>query len=248
MPPLHTDAIVLHVADYLESSRLLRLLTREAGVQSVVARGARSSRQRFGSATDLFAEGAAQLTVKPGRDLHALDRFDVLRARPTIAGRLDRFMAASALAEVVLRLVHDEASAEVFGVVAESLDRLGAAEEGVASVALGGIWRLLAEVGFRPALDHCVECHQPVDTSGAVRFDPRSGGVRCGVCAPAGTGGRLLPPTALAHLSEWLAGGTPALAVSEERAHQRLLREFLAAHLAESRPLKAWAVWEQGGW
>lgn len=248
MPPLHTDAIVLHAADYLESSRLLRLLTREAGVQSVVARGARSSRQRFGSATDLFAEGAAQLTVKPGRDLHALDRFDVVRARPALAARLDRFTAASALAEVVLRLVHDEASAEVFAVVAESLDRLGEAEEGVVTVALGGIWRLLAEVGFRPALDACVECHHSVERGDAVRFDPRAGGVRCAACAPAGTGGRLLPPTALAQLAGWLSGGSPALTTSEERAHQRLLREFLAAHLAESRPLKAWAVWEQGGW
>ncbi|MFN7531060.1 MAG: DNA repair protein RecO, partial [Gemmatimonas sp.] len=61
MSLLQTDAIVLHVADYLESSRILRLVTREAGVQSVVARGARSSRKRFGSAVDLFAEGQAQI-------------------------------------------------------------------------------------------------------------------------------------------------------------------------------------------
>jgi recombinational DNA repair protein (RecF pathway) len=34
-----TDAIVLHVQDYLESSRIVRLATRELGVQSVLARG-----------------------------------------------------------------------------------------------------------------------------------------------------------------------------------------------------------------
>ena len=51
MSLLVTDAIVLHSADYLESSRIFRLATREAGVQSVLARGARSSealRQRAG--------------------------------------------------------------------------------------------------------------------------------------------------------------------------------------------------------
>ena len=39
MPLLATDAVVLHVADYLESSRILRLATRECGVQTVVATG-----------------------------------------------------------------------------------------------------------------------------------------------------------------------------------------------------------------
>ena len=36
-----SDALVLHVQDYLESSRIVRLATREHGVQSVLARGAR---------------------------------------------------------------------------------------------------------------------------------------------------------------------------------------------------------------
>ena len=35
-----TEAIVLHAFDYLESSRILRLVTRDAGVRSVLARGA----------------------------------------------------------------------------------------------------------------------------------------------------------------------------------------------------------------
>ena len=55
MPLLATEAIVLHAFDYLESSRIIRLLTREAGIQSTVARGARKSRGRYGSALDLFA-------------------------------------------------------------------------------------------------------------------------------------------------------------------------------------------------
>ena len=34
-----TDALVLHLFDYLESSRIVRVATRELGVQSVLARG-----------------------------------------------------------------------------------------------------------------------------------------------------------------------------------------------------------------
>ena len=77
MPLLVTEAIVLHAFDYLESSRIIRLLTRDAGVQSVLARGARRSRGRDGSALDLFAEGSAQIYIKPNRDLHNLGGFEL---------------------------------------------------------------------------------------------------------------------------------------------------------------------------
>ena len=75
MALLATEAIVLHSFDYLESSRILRIVTRDAGVRSVLAKGARRSSRRFGSALALFAQGSAQLYAKPGRDL------DTARAR-----------------------------------------------------------------------------------------------------------------------------------------------------------------------
>src|SRR5690348_15881092 len=97
-----TRAIVLHGFPYLESTRVLRLLTREAGVQSVIAKGARRTRARVGSGVDLFAEGDAQIYINPSRELHTLGGFDVTRARATLALDVGRFTAASALAELAL--------------------------------------------------------------------------------------------------------------------------------------------------
>ena len=57
MSLLTTDAVVLHSFDYLETSRIFRFATRDAGVISVLARGARTSKRRFGTALDLFASG-----------------------------------------------------------------------------------------------------------------------------------------------------------------------------------------------
>jgi DNA repair protein RecO (recombination protein O) len=249
MSLLQTDAIVLHVADYLESSRILRLVTREAGVQSVVARGARSSRKRFGSAVDLFAEGQAQIQTKPGRDLHALQGFDVTTARPALALDLGRFTAASAIAECALRLVHEEAAPVAYGTLVEGLDQLAmAAPHDTVTVTVGVLWRLVAEVGFRPSLGHCAECHAPVDAPLTARFSVMAGGTVCAACARRTPGGRLLPPDARAALEAWLGGHPVPLDAGAARAHQRLLREFLLEHLPERRPLKAYQVWEQGRW
>ena len=97
MAILATDAIVLHSFDYLESSRILRLVTRDGGVRNVLAKGARRSSRRFGSALDLFAQGNAHLYAKPGRDLDTLSGFDVIRARPMLGEDMGRFAGASAI-------------------------------------------------------------------------------------------------------------------------------------------------------
>src|SRR5690349_4743055 len=148
MAPLTTDAVVLHAFDYLESSRILKLATRDAGVRSVLARGARRSSRRFGSALDLFAEGTAELHAKPGRDLDTLGGFEVTRARPGLAADLARFTGAAAIAELALRFARDTADAEFFDALRDALDRIAVAPPADARRAtLAGAWRLVAALG-----------------------------------------------------------------------------------------------------
>lgn len=250
MGSLSTDAIVLHSSNYLESSRILRLITREAGVQSVLARGARTSRRRFGSALDLFAEGVAELQVKPGRELHTLVSFEVRTSRSAIGTDLVRFTAAAAFCEAVLRVVHDEAASRVYDSVAETLGRITTAPiDVVTSDTIGGLWRLVAEVGVAPALTNCALCHKPVDANDDVTFDHDAGGALCASCASLARSGRRLPAEARTTINRWLSGEVVPLATpGTARSHQRLLREFLVHHAADSRPLRAYAIWESGEW
>lgn len=242
-----TDAVVLHTMNYLESSRIVRLATREAGVQSVLAKGARRPKSRFGSALDLFAQGSAHILLKPGRDLHTLAGFEVQRGRPALATDLARFTGASALAELALRFAHDEAQPELFDALVRSLDELCSAPgDRAREVALGAAWRLVATLGFAPSLDSCSVCHSAVARADMVRFHHRAGGVLCTTCVALHPGGRSIPAPALDMLRGWLEGReAPTIEAAEGRAHQRLLREFLREHLADGRPLRAFEAWEQ---
>lgn len=252
MPLVATDAIVLHAFDYLETSRILRLATRDLGVQSVLARGARRSSGRFGSALDLFAEGTAQLDVRPGRDLQTLTGFDVVHARPGLAEDMARFTAASTISECVQRLVTEDHAPVAFNITRLALDALCiASADSTVAVTLGALWRLVAELGFMPALDHCAACHAAVDPGDALAFSHAAGGVLCARCASRAPGTRRLPAVARRAVAAWIADEVEdelALTSAEGRAHQRLLREFLAEHAADARVLRAWTVWEQGGW
>ena len=250
MPLVRTDAVVLHVFDYLETSRIVRIATRDLGVQSALARGARRSRTRYGSALDLFASGVAEISTKPGRELHTLASFDVQRARPGLAEDLGRFTGASALAELALRFSGEDTHPALFDTLVSSLDALDGARPGeTIDVSLAAAWRIVAELGFGPSLDRCGSCDRPVAAADAASFSHRAGGVLCADCARLEPVHRELPATARAALGAWLGGGRPALlSDGERRAHQRLLREFLREHLAEGRALRAFEVWEHARW
>ncbi|CAN5702406.1 hypothetical protein BH23GEM1_BH23GEM1_08690 [soil metagenome] len=241
-----TDAVVLHSFDYLESSRILRLITRDAGVQSVLARGARSSRKRFGTSLDVFAQGTAEYSTRPGRDLNTLTAFDVTRARPELAGDISRFTGACVLAELALRFSSDEPHPGLFDAFVGGLDTIGAAEpEETVSRTLGAAWHIVGELGFAPALDVCANCHTPLPGDARTPFSHIAGGALCERCARMVSGARRVPPEARAALSAWLGGATAQISCSAEAsAHQRLLRAFLDQHLTEGKKLVAYAMWE----
>lgn len=248
---ISTPAIVLHAFDYSETSRIVRIATRDAGVQSALARGARRARSRFGSAFGLFAEGAAQLHVRDGRELQTLSAFDVTRSRPSLGTDLGRFAGASAVAELVLRFgAENEANESLFDALADALDGIAAAEPEMASeAALRGAWHLVAQLGFAPSVTACGVCHTPVDSHADRPFSVAAGGVLCSSCAAFHPGGRILPSDARSAIDRWSnAGRVGALSPRDARAHQRLLREFLQQHLSDGRALRAFDAWENGGW
>jgi DNA repair protein RecO (recombination protein O) len=241
-----TDAIVLHLQDYLESSRIVRLATKDHGVQSVLARGARRPRSKFGSSLDLFASGVAQFSLKPGRELSNLSGFDLTRSRMALAADLDRFAGASALAELAMRFAHADPHDDALEVLGRSLDEIAAAPPGLSTEsALAAAWRYVSALGFAPTLDRCCSCGSDLPLDQAAPFSHHGGGVVCERCRRSVSVGRELPAEARGAVSAWLAGDRAvSLSDLEKRAHLRLLREFLHHHMGDGRALRALDGWE----
>lgn len=250
MSLLVTDALVLHAFDYLESSRIVRLLTRDVGVRSAVARGARRSSRRFGTSIDLFAEGTAELHTRPGRELDTLGAFDVVHSHATIGAGLERFTGAAMLAELTLRFATHGGDEELFETVRHAVAAIAEATPDQApGIALAGAWAVIATLGFGPMLDECAQCHRAIPDGDDATFNHSVGGTLCATCAQGGRVGRRLPAAARHQLVAWMQGEAAAADdPAVVRAHQRLLREFLQEHLADGRPLRAFDVWERDAW
>lgn len=242
-----TDAIVLHAFDYLETSRILRLATRDGGVLSVIARGARRSTRRFGSAMDLFAEGSATIAYRPGRDLHPLESFDVRAGHATLGNDLDRFMSAAMLAELVMRTMSESDHGAAFLALAGALARLqGRVGEEARAEGLASAWMLVSSLGVAPTIESCARCHAILEVDADAWFSAAAGGAVCDPCHASARAGRLLPAAARRTLADWLAGvDTPVPAALELRAHVRLLREFVQRHLTDDAELRAFAAWAE---
>ncbi len=247
MPPATTPAIVLHTFPYGETSKIARLLTRDHGVQSVMAKGATRPKSKFGARLQVLSQGHAQIYLKANRELQTLAEFDVVKQRQELTADVRRYAAAAALAELVMRCFPAEPHPEVFDLVESALDHLtAAAEQDVDVVALGVLWAAIAVLGFAPRSDACARDGRPLPT-GAVQFSVPDGGFLCASCARGTEATKLAASdrSVLESLMQGLVEGIGPLSAKHVLAHRRLLVRFVERHVAEGRELKSLTLWQE---
>ncbi len=247
---ISTPAIVLSTIRYSETSKIVRLATRDQGVQSAIAKGALRPRSRFGAALQVLSDGVAHLLVKEHRELHTLTAFDVARVRVGLTTRLERYSAAAALAEVMQRFAPPDPHPESYDVLLGALDTLETADPAeVDAIALRLIWGLVGVLGFAPVLDACVHDDTPLPAEGPLAFSTRDGGALCAACATQ-QGTTTIPADARADLNALLdaAAPLPSLDARHATAHRRLLSRFIRYHLGEGAELPALGFWESRPW
>jgi DNA repair protein RecO (recombination protein O) len=249
MPQVSTSSIVLSAFRYSETSKIVRLATREHGVQSAIAKGALRPKSRFGAALQLLSEGQAELLVKDHRELHILAAFDVRRLHVGLATDLERYASACALAEVMLRFAPPDPHPESFDLLQRALAQLeDAAEPEVEALGYRLLWQLASVLGFAPSIDACAIDGAPL-AGGPLPFSTREGGALCPACA-GHHGAARLPEQDRADLVALLdpAAPLPTLDARHGAAHRRLLARYIRHHLSEGGELPALEFWTQRAW
>jgi DNA repair protein RecO (recombination protein O) len=250
MPTVSTPAVLLSTIRYGETSRIVRLCTRDHGVVSAIAKGALRPRSRFGAALQPLSSGTAHLILHDRRDLHLLTGFDLTRLRMSLAGDVARFAAASALAEVMQKFGHPEPHPESADLLEGALTLLeDAPAEAFEPLALRMLWRLVSVLGFAPTLEQCARDGVPVAPTGPLPFSTSDGGALCASCAAHHAATRL-PEDARRGLRDLVDPHAPLpdLDAPHAAAHRRLLARYVQYHLAEGAELPALSFWERAPW
>ncbi len=185
-PSEATPCVVLRVLDYGDADRIVTLLTAAHGKISALAKGARSSRRRFGAALSSFGFGEALLEERRGQDLWSLSDLHVTRGFPNLPLELSRFGHAAYACELCLHLcpphVPEPEVLRLLVTLLDYLDGLPIADKPSPLALRIFELQLLSAVGLQLQLYDCAACGGPVPAADWVPLDVRRGGVLCESC------------------------------------------------------------------
>lgn len=246
-----TEAIILRSMKYGETSRILTLYTRDFGRMSVIVKGARATKSKFGASLDVMSHSAVVLYRKEQRELQLLTQADLITPHRGISAHPDRLMYGFSLLEFILATVHgEEAHEDLYDVLSSSLAALDADGARPAPVLLHYLLRLIHAHGLAIDVRHCVRCRADFDDERTLRvhaaFSEPQGGFTCAECPPAPDSLRVHVETAAA--LRWLdrhpVDQASTLALSDRAAKEglQLLQRHLHAHLPEMRQVKSLAM------
>lgn len=244
---LLTPALVLGSLRYGETSRIVRLATRDFGVLSAIAKGALRPKSRFGASLQLLSEGQAHLLPSRSSDLQTLVAFDLTATHTGLAASLDRFAAATALAEVATRFIPQAPNPSFYDWLIGAVALLELAPpEGVTVVGLRSMWGLVGQLGLGPTVAECARDGQRL-AAGEVAFSLEDGGFLCRECAVRGATTRLAPEDREALVALIEPGlELPLLGPGQAAAHRRLLARWIRQHLGGDGVFPALEAWQRG--
>lgn len=151
---LRTDAVVLHQMEYGETSRIIKLLTRERGLMSLIVKGARTSSNRFGTTLEPMSYIQAMIHVKPSRSLQILSETSHLKTFPGLRASLERIRIGLRVVELTRAVAQEEQRHDpLFSLVASTLTALDACEARPENLWPFFQLRLARVLGFGPSFD-----------------------------------------------------------------------------------------------
>jgi DNA repair protein RecO (recombination protein O) len=176
-----TDAIVLKRHNLGEADRIVTLYTPDEGKFRAVAKGVRRPASRLAGHLELFSLSVLQLAR--GRELEVVTQAETRAAFRNVREDLSRTSQAYYALELVDRFTPDRMeNRAVFELLSELLHALD--EPAPSPLALYYFEvHVLAALGYRPQLTHCVACRAEIGP-GANYFSHPLGGVLCPVCGP----------------------------------------------------------------
>lgn len=202
-----TDALVLRVFDFAETSQILHMLTRNLGRVHGIAKGSKRLKSAFKGGVDALAFGRATVYGRRGAsELRVVGGFDTVEHFPGLRGRLARFHAAAHVAAVLLAFTQEEQPhPDLFDLAVSALRLLeGADDDAAEAFAVGFEAMTLRHLGFAPELSRCVVCEKPARNVVTARLSAAKGGLLCSACkgedarAPQLTGAQVRALLALA--------------------------------------------------
>ncbi len=182
------EALALRVRESPGGSRILCLMTAEAGLLDVFVFGGPKSKLRSLAAP--WSAGRAFVYHDPVKDLSKLSDFEVRDSFSGLREGLRKIWCASLIGEFLQKTSGGGGDYPlVLSLALEALSCLEALPEDRADYpTLLFLWKMLGLLGLMPDPRGCASCGADLDPAGGLLYVPSAGGFVCPACARAESG------------------------------------------------------------
>ncbi len=239
MAVYRSKGIVLRSIRYGEADRILDLYTRDAGLASVIAKGIRRTKSRFGGRLEPLS--CVDFLAYEGRTLDTVTQVEVLRSFHGVRENLKSLEAAGGMVASVRAFSGgDEADRRVFNLLYHALDGLEALEAcagDTTSIEAAFSLKLSILAGYAIRLDACISCERDPDEAAEgdhPYFAPAMGGMICADCRSATADSFPLPSDTLAALQNLVV--CPIREATVEKRLEESVRRVVSAHVLAHAP------------
>jgi DNA repair protein RecO (recombination protein O) len=177
-----SDALVIRLADFSESSKVVTLFTREHGKVAGLAKGAKRLRGPFEAALDLLSECRVVFIRKSSGALDLLTEAQLIRRFQPAGRDLNALYGGYYVAELLDGLTepHDP-HPDLFNAAVSSLAGLSGGGDSRIPI-LKFELQILEEIGQLPNFESCSVCQQPIAANDLARYWVSQGSLLCSDC------------------------------------------------------------------
>jgi DNA repair protein RecO (recombination protein O) len=176
------EAVILKTIPYGETSKILTVLTRDFGKITMLARGARDTKSKYGGSLELFTHISVIFYERETRDMQYMSDVTVLNPFLGIHNHLDRTYAALAILEMCHRAIHaNEDCRAFFNLLVRTLEGLDQSRQRPMNGFLYFMQQMAENLGFKMEFDRCDYCENVMDHR-TLYFNVERGRVVCESC------------------------------------------------------------------
>lgn len=177
MKIVDTKGIILKEVNYSDSSKILKVLTEEYGLISILSKGCRNLKSKLRGVSRKLLYGTFHFYYREN-GISTLTSIDVINAYPKIMMNLESISYATLLLDLTNQVVSQSDSREIMPILISALHKI---ENGLSPETITNIVQLkyLTFLGVAPILDECSSCGNKTNI---VALDATLGGFVCNCC------------------------------------------------------------------
>ena len=176
-----TNAIVLKIIPYGDTSIIFRVFTKEMGKVSILAKGAWRSKNAAGPFIEPINHIHIQFYNKNTRDIQILKEAGFVQQFPVLRNNLGRIILAFAIVEIIDKSILESYPHPIlYRLCWRVLDKLNDENQNFWLVFAFFLYQFSLRLGFMPNLKNCCQCNKDIIRGG---IDDYSGELVCTDCS-----------------------------------------------------------------